>query len=281
MKPLLTTLSYSAGKQSHALLEMVLRGHIARPESFLVLNADPGMENENSYPVVELMRARCAKAQIPFITARTTLCYDLTTFKERGLTHLDNPPYWTRNRLTGKAGKLKQKCTRFYKVAAMRRELRHFLNSNFSVSLVSKRLPQIETWIGFSADEQGRADKCKSDVKFISLKFPLIEMGMTKAKVSGYYLKHSISEPPSSVCNACFANGLSFLEEMFFHRPKDWEQAVLVDEHIRDMRQIGIEDECFVSQTLIPLRDLPALNFKRNDDEFFSEHKCNSGACFI
>jgi hypothetical protein len=281
VKPILTTLSYSAGKQSHALLEMVLRGDIEKPSRFLVLNADPGMENEESYSIISATRLRCEKSGIPFITARSTLCYDLTTFKERGLTHLDQPPYWTRNRITGKKGRLKQKCTPFYKVAPMRRELRHFLNSHYGVSLVSKHLPPVESWIGFAADEQHRADKCKSDVKFISLRFPLIEMGLTKAKVHGYYIKHSISEPPSSVCNACFSNGLTFLEEMYYHRPSDWEQAVMVDDYIRDMSQLGIKDECFVSETLIPLRDLPGLNFKRDNQVFFRKHRCNSGVCFV
>jgi len=281
-KPIiLTTLAYSGGKQSHALLEMVLRGHIPRPEPFLVLNADPGMENENSYPVVEQMRHRCQEAGLAFETARTTLKHDLLTFKERGLTHLDQPPYWTRNRLTGKKGRLKQKCTAYYKVAAMRRLLRTYLNQRFGVSLVSKRLPHVETWIGFAADEKARANKCKSDVKFISLRFPLAEMGYTKAKTIGYYMKNGITEPPSSVCNACFANGLAFLEDMYVHRPDDWDEAVKVDESIRDMRQVGIEDECFVSETLIPLRELPSLNFKRDDDRFFREHRCNSGVCFV
>jgi hypothetical protein len=130
MKEILTTLQYSGGRQSHALLEMVLRGDMPKPEHFLVLNADPGMENQNSYPAVEYMRRRCLEAGIPFRTARTTLLHDLLTFKERGLTHLDQPPYWTRNRKTGKKGRLKQKCTMFYKVAAMRHEprraIRHF-----------------------------------------------------------------------------------------------------------------------------------------------------------
>jgi hypothetical protein len=280
MNPVLTTLSYSGGKQSHALLEMVLRGHIPRPEPFLVLNADPGMENENSYPVVEAMRQRCEHAGIPFKTAHTSLKHDLLTFKERGLTHLDQPPYWTRNRVTGKKGRLKQKCTPYYKVAAMRRLLRIYLNGQFGTSLVTKRLPPVETWIGFAADELDRANGCKADRKFVTLRFPLVEMGFTKAKTIGYYLKHGIAEPPPSVCNACFANGLAFLEEMYVHRPDDWDEAVRVDEAIRDMRQIGIEDECFVSETLIPLREMPALNFKKDDIQFFREHKCNSGVCF-
>lgn len=278
---LLTTLQYSGGKQSHALLEMVLLGHIPKPKNFLVLNADPGMENENSYPAVEKMRTRCEAAGIPFRTARTTLCYDLMTFKERGLTHLDQPPYWTRNRKTGKIGKLKQKCTKFYKVAAMRRELRRYLNEQFGISLVTKRLPSVISWIGFAADEQSRADKIKKDVKFITLQFPLIWMGLTKVKVIGWYLKHSVQPPPASVCNACYSNGLRFFEEMYLNRPKDWEQAVLVDESIRDMRQLGVEDECFVSATCVPLKDMPGRDFLRDKPSTYIKHECNSGACFL
>lgn len=280
-EPLLTTLQYSGGKQSHALLEMVLRGDIQRPKNFIVLNADPGMENGQSYAFIETMRARCMSAGVPFRTARTTLCYDLTTFKERGLTHLDQPPYWTRNRQTGKKGRLKQKCTPFYKVAPMRRELRQHMNEAFGVSLTTKRLPKVVSWIGFASDEQKRADKIKRDVKFIDLTFPLIEMGMDKNKVIGYYIKHSIDQPPMSVCNACYSNGLKFFEQMFLHRPDDWNQAVMVDDYIRDMRQIGIEDECFVSQTLVPLRDMPARDFLRDKPTTYLANECNSGSCFL
>lgn len=280
LKTILTTLSYSGGKQSHAILEMVLRGEIEKPESFLVLNADPGMENENSYPHIEKMRARCDAAGIAFKTARTTLCYDLTTFKERGLTHLDQPPYWTRNRVTGKIGRLKQKCTGFYKVAPMRRMLRQHLYQEFGVSMVTKRLPKVETWIGFAMDEKHRADKQKPDVKYISLRYPLIELGLTKAQTVGWYMKAGVQQPPPSVCNACFANGLAFFEDMYMNRPNDWDQAVMVDDYIRDMRQIGIEDECFVSASMVPLRDLPDRNFLRGTAEG-KKYQCNSGVCFI
>jgi Phosphoadenosine phosphosulfate reductase family len=282
MSDIITVLSYSGGKQSHALLEMVLRGDMPKPDNFLVLNADPGMENENSYPAVEKMRIRCADAGIPFRTAKTTLKHDLLTFKERGFKRLDNPPFWTKNRVTGKKGRLKQSCTQHYKIAAMRRELRKYLNEKFSVPIRSTRnLPKVITWIGFAHDEQARAAKAKSTVKFITLTFPLIEMGMSKAKIIGYYLKNNIQQPPASVCNACYANGLRFLEEMYSERPKDWKEAVLIDDNIRDMRQIGIEDECFVSSTLVPLRDMPARDFLRDKPSVYIEHECNSGVCFL
>lgn len=281
MKPVLTTLSYSGGKQSHMLLEMVLCGDLPRPDPFLVTNADPGMENEESYPVVAKMQQRCTAAGINFTISKTTLKQDLLTFKERKLIRIDNPPYWTRNRVTGKKGRLMQKCTKYYKVFAMRVEIRKFLHVKFGVPLNSTHLPPVETWVGFAADEQDRAAKAKSDVKFITLRFPLIELGLTKQDVEDKYLDYCLAAPPPSVCNACYANGLSTLEAMYHQRPNDWEQAVSVDESIRDMRQVGVADECFVSKTLIPLKDLPKLNFMRNDPSYFKEHRCNSGVCFI
>lgn len=280
-EPILTTLQYSGGKQSQALLEMVLLGQIPKPKNFLVLNADPGMENEASYPVIQKMKWRCDAAGIDFRTTRTTLCYDLMTFKERGLTRLDQPPYWTKNRITGKIGRLKQKCTKFYKVSAMRRELRIHLNEKFGVSLKTTRLPKVVSWIGFAKDEQARANKIKQDVKFIELQFPLIEMGLTKAKVVGWFHNNHIQEPPASVCNACYSNGLRYFEDMYLLRPEDWKQAVLIDENIRDMSQLGIKDECFVSASCVPLKDMPARDFLRDKPTVYLKHECNSGACFL
>ena len=280
--PVITTLSYSGGKQSHALLEMVLSGVIPLPENFIVLNADPGMENSNSYIFIHRMKQRCLEAGIPFLSARSTLLHDLLTFKERGLSRIDNPPYWTRNKGTGKKGRLKQNCTAKYKIAPMRRLLRDYISMKFNVSQKAKRgIPQVETWIGFSADEQHRANKAKSDVKYITLRYPLIEMGMTKQGVVDFFRENRLMEPPPSVCNACFSNGLTMLRDMYYNRFEDWEMAVKVDESIRDMSSVGVTDEVYVSQSLMPLSELAEKDFLSGDPEKFMDLRCNSGACFI
>lgn len=277
----LTTLSHSGGVQSQGILEMMLRGDIAIPKPFLVLNADPGMENRRTHEFVKDIAARCEAVGIRYIRAKgPNLKEDLLTFKERGATRIDNPPYWTKNRETGKRGTALQKCTAFYKIKPMRRELRLVMREMFGVSLESKRLPKVESWIGFAADEANRAAKATSDVKFINLRFPLIEMGLSKAQVVGYFLKHSIQRPPPSVCNACFSHGLNFLRDMHDNRPDEWDEAVQIDEAIRDMRQVGINDEVYVSKTLIPLRTLAELDF--NVPELPGQnYKCNSGVCFV
>ncbi len=67
---------------------------------------------------------------------------------------------------------------------------------------------------------------------------------------------------------------------MYENRPEDWPKAVAVDDAVRDMRHVGIKEEVYVSATLIPLRDLPSINFGAEDEDL-TEHHCNSGACFI
>lgn len=279
MKPILTALSYSAGVQSHCILEMVLRGDIEKPESFAVIRANPGMENGVSLQFAELAAQRCEENGIRFITASGPNLYaDLVGLPNSTKTRIDNPPYWTKNRETGKRGKLKQLCTGFYKVAPMRRALRLELESKFGISLVTKRIPPVEMWLGFASDESRRVKP--SFVKYVTLKYPLIELGMDRAKVEGYYLKNGIPKPPRSVCSACFSNGLAHYEDMYFNRPEDWDKAVAVDDAVRDMTRLGVKDEVFVSPTLVPLRDLPSRNFLSGTSEG-KEHKCNSGACFL
>lgn len=120
----LTTLQYSAGVQSTAILEMILCGMIPRPENFLVVNADPGLENSLTYPHVASMKTRCEAAGIDFVTATgPKLSHDLRTLKESGKTRLDNPPFWTPSTRGRKEGHLVQKCTQAYKVAPMDRAI--------------------------------------------------------------------------------------------------------------------------------------------------------------
>lgn len=282
MEPILTSLSYSGGEQSHGLLEMVLRGHIERPKNFVVLNADPGMEDERSYEFVAEAKRRCVEAKIPFVTAKGPNLYsDLLMLPFTGETRLDNPPYWVK-KPNGKIGRLKQKCTGAYKIAPMNRARRLLLNQMCGISLVTKRIPKVEVWVGFAADEAGRitTKKTAKGPKYIHIRYPLVEMGYTKAKMVGYYFDHNIPRPPRSVCIACFANGLAYLHDMYINRRTDWEKLVLIDESVRDLSQIGIKGQVFVSSTCIPIKDLPALGFKQQDADY-REHRCNSGVCFV
>ena len=156
------------------------------------------------------------------------------------------------------------------------------MERHLGISRKSTRLGEdtVCKWIGFSQDEWMRIKEAKQ--KYIYFEYPLIERRMTKTDIAVYYLKHNLQPPPRSVCNACFANDVATFKEMHDNRPDDWAQAVAVDEAIRDLTQIGVVDECFVSSTLLPLRELAARGFildakvAEQDSE-----SCHSGHCFV
>ena len=150
----LTVLNFSGGKQSSALLWMVIRGEIKIDKSrFVVLNADPGMENSDTYKYVEKMRAECEKNGIDFVTVPGPDLYeDLVTLSNTDKTRLDNPSYWADKE--GEPKPLMQKCTKHYKIAPMDREIRRILASKFGISRKSKRIGEniVNKFIGFAYD---------------------------------------------------------------------------------------------------------------------------------
>lgn len=125
--PVLTVLNFSGGKQSSALLWMVLLGVLPKPANFVVLNADPGMEAQETYCYVAMMFETCRKAGIECRTvAGPNLYEDLLSLKRSNRTRFDNPPYWTKG-TDGKRGRLMQCCTQHYKIRPMDREIRRIL----------------------------------------------------------------------------------------------------------------------------------------------------------
>lgn len=257
---------------------MLLRGDIKRPENLLVVNADPGMENSQTYHYVRYMRDRCDEAGIVFKTVKRDLFTELLEAVRGDATRFDFPPFWTKNRTTGKRGRLLQGCTQVYKIAPMDRVVRDFLYEKFGISRKSRRLgtDTVCKWIGFSWDELTRIKEAKQ--KYIYFDYPLIKLRMTKADIKDYFSSIGKPLPPRSVCNACFANDVEYFKKMYHERPADWAQAVEVDEAIRDLSQFGMRDECYVSHTLIPLAELAERGFVVSDVE--PELQCHSGYCF-
>jgi hypothetical protein len=281
---LLTVLSFSGGKQSSAILWMVLLGKIQIDKNnFLVLNADPGMENSFTYKYVEMMKGKCLDAGIEFVTVDGPNLYeDMINLKNTDKTRFDTPPYWTLSS-TGSVGRLMQGCTQIYKIAPMDRELRRQLKCRYGISDKSKRLGNeiVEKWIGFSYSELERIKPPKQ--KYIRFSYPLIDLKMSNKDVIQFFVDNNLSLPPRSVCNACFANGLDTFREMYQNRPRDWNQAINVDKSVRDWSQIGVRDRVFVSNTCIALEDLSQKDFDitKIKGDLENDYSCDSGYCFL
>ncbi len=280
--PRLTVLNYSGGRQSAMLAWMLIRGELPRPDPLLVLNADPGMENEETYRYNALVHDACVGAGIEYAVAKgPNLLVDLleTADPASAKTRGDFPPYWVMHP-GGKRGKLPQKCTREYKIRPMDRFIRAWLWRELGLHPKNSHLGEgiVEKWIGFTFDEVHRIKPPSR--KYQRFRFPLVDMGLTMDDVLLWYKRINVPTPPRSLCNACFAHGLSSLESMYRERPSDWEQAVAVDRAVRDLTHLGIKHPGFVNDTLLSLEDLARGGFGKDDPEMREEHSCDSGYCF-
>jgi len=283
MTPLLTVAAYSGGKQSETLMRMLLNGDLPKPKGrFIVLNANPGMENNKSQSFVVSMKNDCESAGIPFLQVKRNLFQELLDLKASGKKRFDTPPFWTKDRKTGKIGRLMQTCTQAYKITPMDQAMRKWMASHLGIPTNRKRMGNniVCKYIGFSFDECDRIKQ--QDRKYIYHEYPLIDAGMTGDDCTQYLQDKGHSVPPRSVCNACFANDFDYLKEMFLNRPEDWSQAVLVDEAIRDLTCIGIRDECYVFSGCIPLRQLADSQFTIAFNVIQEAAvRCHSGHCFV
>lgn len=282
MGVLCTQLSFSGGTGSGCIAEMILRGDIERPKNFIVIRANPGMENRDTNAYCDTMRQRFESAGIPYIEVKRNLLRELLNLKVSGATRFDLPPFWTRNRVTGKRGRLKQKCTKAYKISPMDAACRQWMHENLGVSKHSKRIGEnvVCKWIGFSQDEWMRIKEDRR--KYMFFEYPLIDRRMTKIDIKAYFLRNGIRMPPRSVCNACYANDVAYFKKMHDERPDEfWGEAVAVDDAIRDLSCVGVHDECFVSSTLISLRRLAESNFTLYGIPEAIDQACHSGHCFV
>ena len=266
-------ISYSGGSSSEWMIQSVIEGRIARPEHLAVFFADTKDEHEWTYEAVAEVEERCKVNGITFIRCARDegLPAHLLAINSEGRTRADHPPLYVAKGLGG--GRIAHRCTREFKIAPMRRAQ--------STWLASLGLPKkIIKWIGFGADEVGRAVKAEGgrDVAWEGLDFPAIRLGVTRGQQKSDLVKSTGRAPNFSMCRICP-----------FKTPQRWRETpghelsgvYEVDEAIRDMTNIGVtEGDCYLTNRLIPIEQL----IKKGDPQLSLpglESYCDGGSCFL
>lgn len=296
----LKVLNFSGGKQSSLLAWLAIRGEIERPD--VIMSANPGMEGNAVLDYVALIQSEAAKVGIPAYTVKGPNLYEaiLNLKKPRcagcgapvnesicpacgskeikpPATRFDTPAFYTKGPNGTREGKLSQRCTSWAKIAPMNRACRIELEQRFGIKAKGGRIPPgtVEKWIGFSASEVHRI-KPPQD-RWSCFRYPLVDMGMTNGDVVKWYTKTGTPMPPRSVCRGCFANDAGFFKDMAATDPEGWQQAIAVDEAIRDWRGIGVNNPVYILRSCISLKELEARGF---EDGQRANDSCDSGYCF-
>lgn len=171
----------------------------------------------------------------------------------------------------GKRGTMRRQCTNRWKIVPVRR----WLQANRG------RRP-VELWLGITTDEWQRAKD--ADVQYITHRFPLLELNMSRADCLRWLRNHGLPAPGKSSCVFCPYLDKRAWETMKREAGDDWRRAVAVDETIRNARLPG---QLFVHSRCEPLPDAVSipedsgysqLEMLASDD---ADAPCDSGFCFF
>lgn len=125
----------------------------------------------------------------------------------------------------------RRQCTREYKIEPINRLKRQLLG--YSRGERAEGV-QCLTLIGISTDEASRMRSSKEP--WNKNIYPLIELGMSRADCLQWLKRNGYPIPPKSACIGCpFRSNDTWLE--LKKHPKDWEDAVAVDNAIRFSKQ--------------------------------------------
>jgi hypothetical protein len=124
---------------------------------------------------------------------------------------------------TENGGRINRQCTGTWKIQPLRRWLQ-----------LNRDKQPVEQWLGISLDEVQRMKQ--SDVKYITNRYPLIEMKMSRWDCKRWLENHGLDIPPRSACVFCPFHSRSEWRDIRDNAPEDWSKAVQVDSAIRKAR---------------------------------------------
>jgi hypothetical protein len=120
-------------------------------------------------------------------------------------------------------GQLRRQCTGHWKIVPMRRWLQ-----------VNREKQPVEQWIGISTDESLRMKS--SDVQYITHRWPLIELGMSREDCERWLEDHGLEVPFKSACVFCPYQSKGMWQKVKASGNGDWTSAVKFDKAIRKVR---------------------------------------------
>jgi len=217
----LRVLSLGWGVQSWTLAAMVALGEL-EPVDFIV-HADTGYEHSKTYEHAQKWTPWLQERGCKVVTVKAK---DNGVVVKWANSESVMIPALTVDRETGSHGQIKRQCTHDWKIAP----IRHFITSLG----ITKSAGAVESWQGISWDEVRRIRD--SDVAYITNRYPLVDLKMTRGDCIQWLQKNSLDVPVKSGCVFCPYNSMGRWKALKRDGGLDWDTAVKVDLLIRDKR---------------------------------------------
>lgn len=213
-------ISLGAGVQSSTLFLMSCYGEIERADAAIF--ADTQDEPKSVYKYLEWLEDEGQKAGIPvYRVTAGSLSQDTVDVIEGRRKRAGMLPVFVDSGDRG--GMTMRQCTGDYKITPLRRKARELMKEAGE--------EEIEMWIGISTDEIQRMKE--SRVKYITHRWPLIEMRMDRNDCKQWFNSIGGRVPPRSACVYCPFHSNKEWARLKEEEPEAFQKAVEFDRKIR------------------------------------------------
>lgn len=289
-------LSLGGGTQSCGLALMSAVGEL--PKLDHVVFADTGGERPETYEYISYLKEILEKNDIPLsVTSngdlREKIYQDVASNKPLIPITVIPPDGSTK----GKVGKYT--CSYDFK----RRPIARFVKKLCGKPGDWKK-STVEQWIGYSVDEIGRVkpfnecrcgkpksshphEKCNKFDPWMINKFPLIDMGFSRQNTIDWFERNGFKTPMYSSCSFCPHSSNERWSSTKRDHPDLWEQAVHLDEFVRNEAYPRLLGEGFLHSSGVPLKeaDIRTKADRERDAGVMTlfgdtTGECDSGVCF-
>lgn len=225
---------------------------------------DLGLEPPWVKKQVEFLANAGHSCGVPLVILDSPLYTDfMENFGERRTISI---PWWTIKE-DGHKSKMPRNCTIDYKVELISKYVRwELLGYKKGQRLRDEDKKTHEMHMGFSAEESRRCKESPNPM-FVN-KFPLVEMGLTRADNFAYIKDVWGLETKASACSFCPFHKNYFFKFLRENEPEQYAQVVGVDELLRDKNpKPPMDSDLFISRSRKRLMDL-------------TDEDCNDAECF-
>lgn len=278
-EPTIRVLSLGAGVQSTALLLMAIDGILPKPDAAVF--ADTQGERKGLYQHIAKLTGLAAVAGIPLLSVtKGDLLADATDPAHK----YASIPYFTQAppgpcepcSATGSAdsgkcprchgtgwwdgkGMGRRQCTNEYKLAPVNRKIRELLGAKAPGFRSVPKGRVAEVWIGFSVDEIMRVNDHRDQVSYITKRYPLLDIGMSRRDCSQWLAERGWDSVAKSACFPCPYQGNAQWRDLRDNHPQEWAAAVAFDKAIRDggANPLPAGTHAFLHSSRVPLDEAP------------------------
>lgn len=266
---MIRVLNLGAGVQSSTLALMVAHGEVPMVDAAIF--ADTGAEPASVYDYLAWL-----ESILPFPVHRVQKDDGLLENIKQSVSggRFAGAPFFTHGEK--ETGRLRRQCTTEFKIEPIHRKVRELIGLSKGERAPRGNILAVQ-YIGISWDELQRMKP--SRIAWIEHQWPLIDRRMTRRDCLAWMAEHGYPLPSKSSCTFCPYHDNAMWRDIKMNDPKSWEQAVEVDEMIRDGVR-GTTQKLYLHRSLKPLAEVDFRNAEDAGQMSMFTEECD-GMCGV